>query len=525
MSSHFHTTEDVVKEIMRIHRCLQPRPSVDEVEAALAIVRDVDKEERLRNETISKQQKAAEIPEELFLILKEMQRGIVHSQSKAQRREAMKLLDLENIHALLDQLVWKASDCLRLGSNVSVSATSVGSSAAKAASSPSGLYSEKNERGRNEIIGVDDFYINKTIPAVKPSVAYGDEQEKLSLIKLASIIEISSKKGTPDLNLHNKLMDEVDWLPNSIGKLSFLLTLDLSENSIIAIPNTIGSLSSLKSLDFRANQITELPSTIGNLLHLHNLQLSSNLLTFLPSTLGKLLSLAELDLSYNRLDYLPDAIGHLVNLKKLNIEANNIEELPHTIGNCSSLVELRANYNHLKCLPEAIGRLDSLEILFVRYNNIKGLPTTMASLSRLKEVDVSFNELESIPESLCLLTTLVKLNVGNNFADLKSLPRAIGNLEMLVELDINNNQIKVLPDSFGMLTQLCVLKVEGNPLEVPPKQVTEMGAQAVVHYMAEMVARRAVRSLPSKSKKGSFNICIFTNPSRRTNHDLDNVKS
>lgn len=104
----------------------------------------------------------------------------------------------------------------------------------------------------------------------------------------------------------------------------------------------------------------------------------------------------------------------------------------------------------------------------------------MASMSNLRELDVSFNELESVPESLCLATTLVKLNLGNNFADLQSLPRAIGNLEMLDELDISNNQIRVLPDSFAMLSNLQVLRVDQNPLEVPPRQIAEMGAQVIL---------------------------------------------
>ncbi|KAJ0884125.1 putative leucine-rich repeat domain superfamily [Helianthus annuus] len=65
----------------------------------------------------------------------------------------------------------------------------------------------------------------------------------------------------------------------------------------------------------------------------------------------------------------------------------------------------------------------------------------MWSLRKLKELDLSFNEVESVPESLCFATTLVKINISNNFADLRSLPRSIGNLENLEELDISNNQI------------------------------------------------------------------------------------
>ncbi|KEH19574.1 transmembrane protein, putative [Medicago truncatula] len=51
----------------------------------------------------------------------------------------------------------------------------------------------------------------------------GQDGDKLSLIKLASIIEVSAKKGTRDLKLQGKLMDQVDWLPDSIGKLSSLI--------------------------------------------------------------------------------------------------------------------------------------------------------------------------------------------------------------------------------------------------------------------------------------------------------------
>ncbi|KAE8717137.1 hypothetical protein F3Y22_tig00110059pilonHSYRG00155 [Hibiscus syriacus] len=134
-------------------------------------------------------------------------------------------------------------------------------------------------------------------------------------------------------------------------------------------------------------------------------------------------------------------------------------------GIVASLKELRADYNRLI----AVETIEMLEVLSMRYNNIKQLPTTMTSLTNLKELDANFNELEYLRQSLCFATTHVKMNIGNNFADLRSLPRSIGNLEMLEELNISNNQIWVLPDSFRMLTRLQVLRMEENPLEVPPR--------------------------------------------------------
>ncbi|KAJ0530261.1 putative protein kinase RLK-Pelle-CrRLK1L-1 family [Helianthus annuus] len=290
----------------------------------------------------------------------------------------------------------------------------------------------------------------------------GREDLELTLMEL---IEVFSKKGTKDLNLQNKLKDQIEWLPDS------------------ALPSTISGLSSLTKLDLHANKIIELPESFGDLLSLVYLNLSGNQLTTFPASLCRLIHLQELDLSSNNLSVLPESIGSLVILQKLNIETNNIEQIPHSIGHCVSLKQLIADYNKLKALPEAVGKLELLETLSVRYNNISRLPTTMWSLRKLKELDLSFNELESVPESLCFATTLVKINFSNNFADLRSLPRSIGNLENLEELDISNNQIRVIPDSFMRLSKLQVLKTEGNPLEIPPRYVLDDGARAVVLFM------------------------------------------
>uniref|UniRef100_A0A5B6ZJW0 Putative plant intracellular Ras-group-related LRR protein 4 n=1 Tax=Davidia involucrata TaxID=16924 RepID=A0A5B6ZJW0_DAVIN len=575
MESSARSVDEVVEEIMRIHRSLPARPAIDEIEVAKTLIRNVDNEDQSRLEAIARQTKSADVPQELFMILQEMQKILVYFQSKEQKREAVKLLDLENVHSLFDDLIQRASKCLpsTSGTNYhqsSASTSSTNSSSLSLTNSASfsggglnspvttttttttsslSLYHDKEPVKASDLFTRDDSYLKKakatfyvdgfgaglrsgdlSTPQIldstlkSPSTS-GQDAEKLSLIKLASLIEVSSKKGTRDLNLQNKLMDQIEWLPDSIGKLSSLITLDLSENRIVALPATIGGLSSLTKLDLHSNRISELPEFIGDLLSLVCLDLRGNQLTSLPPTFGRLIRLQELDLSSNRLSVLPESTGSLVSLKKLSVETNDLEEFPHTIGQCSSLRELRADYNCLKSLPEAVGRIGSLEILSVRYNNIKQLPTTMSSLSSLMELDVSFNELESVPESLCFATTLVKMNISNNFADLRSLPRSIGNLENLEELDISNNQIRILPDSFRMLSRLRVLRVEGNPLEVPPRNIIEMGAQAVVQYMTALVAKRDAKPQPVKQKKTWAQICFFLRSNKRKRDGLDYVKA
>lgn len=558
----------VVEEIMRIHRSLPTRPGIDEVEAAKGLIMNVEKEDQVRLESIARQSKGPDVPDELFMVLQEMQKNFLYFQSSEQKREAVKLLDLENVHFLFDELIQRASMCVS-SPNAATTTYSNGSASTVSTSFSKNSASVSNSRGgfdkpslalgassiierelpskASDLFTRDDSYVkssNSTFysngfgiessisskPQILDSslISTGKDGEKLSLIKLASLIEVSAKKGTRDLKLQNKLMDQVDWLPDSIGKLSSLVTLDLSENRIVALPSTIGGLSSLTKLDLHSNRITELPDSVGNLLSLVYLNLRGNNLASLPASFSRLVHLEELDLSSNQVSVLPDSIGSLVSLKVFNVETNNIEEIPHSIGNCSSLKELHADYNRLKALPEALGKISSLEVLSVRYNNIKQLPTTMSSMINLKELDVSFNELESVPESLCFATSLVKMHIGNNFADMRYLPRSIGNLEMLEELDISNNQIRVLPDSFKMLTKLRILRVEENPLEVPPREIAEKGAQAVVQYMGEFVEKREkkdVKSQPLKQKKSWAQMCFFSRANKRKREGSDYVKA
>ncbi|KAJ6682377.1 PLANT INTRACELLULAR RAS-GROUP-RELATED LRR PROTEIN 4 [Salix koriyanagi] len=532
------SVDQVVEEIMRIHRSLPTRPGIEEVEAAKTLIWNVEKEEQAKMEAISNQTKTPDVPQELFTILQEMQKQWSYFQTKEQKWEAVKLLDLENVHDLFDEFIQRASKCLSSPSSL----TSVSGFGSSSNYANGGAVDRLRERRRRS--GGDDSHVKKakstfysdgigisSTPQIvdstlkASSISSGQDGEKLSLIKLASMIEVSAKKGTQELNLQNRLMDQVDWLPDSIGKLSSLVTLDLSENRIVALPETIGGLSSLTKLDLHSNRIGELPESIGDLLSLVVLDVRGNQLSSVPATFGRLILLQDLDLSSNRLSSLPDTIGSLVSLKNLNVETNDIEEIPHTIGKCSSLKELRADYNRLKALPEAVGKIETLEVLSVRYNNIKQLPTTMSSLLSLKELDVSFNELESVPESLCFATSLVKMNIGNNFADMQSLPRSIGNLENLEELDISNNQIHVLPDSFRMLTRLRILRAEENPLEVPPRHIAEKGAQAAVQYMVELVEKRDVKVQPVKQKTIWAQICFFSKSNKRKRNGLDYMKA
>ncbi|OMO77260.1 hypothetical protein CCACVL1_15137 [Corchorus capsularis] len=509
---------ETVQEIMRLYRSLPPRPSIEAVAAAKCVLRTVESEEKLKLEEISMEQPSEDVPDELFSILKQVKKTMVLFQSHEQKKDALYLVEADKLFEAFDELIQRASSLVS-GDTQDEKVTT---------------FKEPVRKFETESVITDDSLVKRKVDgeldkhqvkglvrssSTKASFFSGeDSKEKLNLMKAAALIEDTAKKGAMVLDLRGKLMDQIEWLPVSIGKLKDVSELDLSENRIMSLPPSIGGLRSLTKLDLHSNQLINLPDSVGELVNLIELDLHANRFKSLPASFGNLTNLMNLDLSSNEFTHLPDTIGHLTSLKRLIVETNELEELPYTIANCTSLLELRLDFNQIKALPEGIGKLKCLEILTVHYNRLKGLPTTMGSLSNLKELDVSFNEIEAIPENLCFAVSLRKMNVGKNFADLRALPRSIGNLEMLEELDISDNQIRALPESFGMLSKLRVFVADETPLEVPPREVVKLGAQAVVQYMANLVSNRDTESQAARKKKGFWaRFCSIFWPSRNSN--------
>ncbi|TYI70050.1 hypothetical protein E1A91_D08G194900v1 [Gossypium mustelinum] len=514
---------ETVQEIMRLYRSLPPRPSIEDVAAAKSVLKTVENEEKIKLEEISMERPPEDIPEELFSVLQQVRKTMVLFQSHQQKKEALYLVEADKMFETFDGLIQRAS-LLVSGDTQDEKVTTFREQVRKfdreAVISDDSLVKRKEDGDLDK----DDVKGLVRSSSSKASFFSGENSsEKLNLMKTAALIENTAKTGGIVLDLRGKLMDQIEWLPVSIGKLKDVSELDLSENRIMALPPSIGGLQALTKLDLHSNQLINLPDSIGELMNLTELDLRANRLKSLPATFGNLINLMNLDLSSNEFTHLPETIGNLTSLRRLIVETNELEELPYTIGNCSLFLELRLDFNQIKALPEAVGKLERLEVLTAHYNRLKGLPTTMGNLSNLKELDVSFNEIEFIPENLCFAVSLRKLNVGKNFADLRALPRSIGNLEMLEELDISDNQIRVLPDSFRLLSKLRVFRADETPLEVPPREVIKLGAQAVVEFMADLVAKRDTKAAPPKKEKGFwFRICSICWPFRTANTD-DNM--
>ena len=154
-------------------------------------------------------------------------------------------------------------------------------------------------------------YVYSVYSCNKPNdveIYYEDDLKILNeIIELNALTEASSDKDNDngdgifeplELGLQyweNNRLVYLDLSTYPIGEKSFYL-----EYNITTIPQSIGYLDSLWSLDLSFNQLTILPESIGNLSKLRWLRLTLNELTFLPSSISNLDNLKHLYLDHNK---------------------------------------------------------------------------------------------------------------------------------------------------------------------------------------------------------------------------------
>ncbi|KAL6139441.1 hypothetical protein ACLB2K_057745 [Fragaria x ananassa] len=159
---------------------------------------------------------------------------------------------------------------------------------------------------------------------------------------------------------------------------------------------------------FRFNNLNgELPETLGSLTHLKNLDLSENsdIGGQLPRNLGMLCNLQSLNLSINKftgeITDFTDRLSRCTNssLEMLNLGYNSLTgNLPNSLRLLKNLRYLVLRYNSFQgTIPEYIGNLTSLKELYLENNKLGGvIPESFGQLSSLMAVDLSENTWEGV---------------------------------------------------------------------------------------------------------------------------------
>ncbi|NWV16372.1 MFHA1 protein, partial [Origma solitaria] len=286
---------------------------------------------------------------------------------------------------------------------------------------------------------------------------------------------------------HNRLRGLGDG--GALAGLRGLRKLSLSHNELGAegpgLPPRLAELGCLEELDLSFNRLRRLPEGLGRLRHLRTLDVDHNLLPSFPAPLLELAALEELDCSGNRhLGALPEGIAALRRLKILWLSGTGLAALPEGLCQLSALESLMLDGNRLQALPAGFGRLQRLKMLNLSSNLLGEFPSAILALPSLEELYLSRNQLTMLPPRLCQLHQLRTLWLDNN--RIRYLPDSIVLLHSLEELVLQGNQIAILPEGFGQLSRVTLWKIKDNPLIQPPYEVCMKGIPYIAAYQQEL---------------------------------------
>ena len=198
---------------------------------------------------------------------------------------------------------------------------------------------------------------------------------------------------------------EFNELPESIGFLSELEYLNLSNLKLKSLPISLKNLLNLRDLNLNGNFITKTPNW---LFEFANKQVSkkyvnegvissdANTLALLELFLGEKLEKVEQEDDVTKwdlaLNYKLNENGNAVGIYIKN-ENFKIGVFPEQICTLKFLEELELPESSIKYLPECIGNLRSLRYLNMYCNRIKSLPESIENLKELEFLDLDDNDL------------------------------------------------------------------------------------------------------------------------------------
>lgn len=196
-------------------------------------------------------------------------------------------------------------------------------------------------------------------------------------------------------NLETLIMNEnnIKYLPDTMGSMRSLRYLNLANNVIRHFPPRVaeGLGNSLTELDLSNNDLQDVPNELGKLKRLVQLDLSNNNLQQLSPNMGNMDGLVFMNVENNQLVELPDNMWKMESLVIVRANFNSITFLSDSIKLCPSLSQLLLSNNKLKMLPETIAETPKLFVLNVMDNQIMSIPS-MVHAERLEYFNIQGNK-------------------------------------------------------------------------------------------------------------------------------------
>ncbi|KAM3306461.1 hypothetical protein P3S67_013331 [Capsicum chacoense] len=303
----------------------------------------------------------------------------------------------------------------------------------------------------------------------------------------------SRHQRVKSLNLSNMAL--TDRIPQDLGNLSFLASLDLGSNNFHGnLPQEMACLHRIMFLDLSFNNFRgEVPSLFGFLRELQFLSLKNNSFTGpLPSSFFNISKIEMLNLAFNSVEgHIPVSLSNASRLERLELSGNLLQRnIPSEIGNLHNLNWLAIQYNQLTGLLEnkfdgpihsEIGRLSNLQQLYLGTNHLTGIiPHKIGNLVNLMELWMKVNQTTGslarnnlngfLPLEIGKLTKIQFLYLEQNrFSG--EIPKEMSNLIELEELLLDLNDISgPLPMEIFNISRLRIVDLSFNNLSgsLPP---------------------------------------------------------
>ncbi|XP_027771337.1 probable LRR receptor-like serine/threonine-protein kinase At1g53440 isoform X5 [Solanum pennellii] len=244
---------------------------------------------------------------------------------------------------------------------------------------------------------------------------------KSTVLRPSCLITGSNSKVTCDCYVENHTrcrVVEMDfsnrriegWIPNNIGNLKYLTTLNLDGNKLRGpIPDSFENLTRLTHISLCKNMFDGIiPPNLKSLESLEILQLQNNeFVGALPSSFYSLVNLKTFDVRGNNLSgKIPDFTEGWKNLLIMNLMGNNFSApLPHKFTELKNLAQLYISdlvEEHSSPLvgehsfPD-LSKMKSLKTLTLRNCSLNtGIPDWIWTIPHLEYLDLSFNNLSGV---------------------------------------------------------------------------------------------------------------------------------
>ena len=245
------------------------------------------------------------------------------------------------------------------------------------------------------------------------NAAYREAEKKIEEARRsgAKVLDLGWKYGRDE---SAKLTD----VPELLGQLTQLQSLDLSGNQLTVVPDSLGQLARLQSLNLSGNQLATLPIWLGQLTQLQSLDLTNIGLSSFPIWLRTTTSLINLDVSENSIPEIPSWISELSKIEWFSADANELVYLPDELGDLPHLRWLRIGSgrggNLFGSFPAAIRKIKGLRTLIALRCRFSEIPEWIGDLAELDELSLEENHLADLPSSIAKLDSLKELSLDKN---------------------------------------------------------------------------------------------------------------